>query len=192
MRGCGLNLPKLSFKNQCSKIGNKLEFSILPRNLAKLLLYAVPSIRQGWSFGLEWRKFILFLSVGKSGKGKSSFAILGIALGVADCKCAFSCAVANCFLFVVALSKYILAVTKFYFSVSRFIFTVANNLFAFGKILIAVVNFIFAVDNIKNAVSNFINAVGESIIAVLNIINGVMRIILLPCKILIFLDYFKF
>ena len=73
LRGCGLNMPKLSIKNQCSKIGNKLEFCTLPRNLAKLLLYAVPSIRQGWFFGMERRKFILFLSVGKSGKGNALF-----------------------------------------------------------------------------------------------------------------------
>ena len=112
LRGCGLNMPKLSIKHQCSKIGNKLEFCTFPRNLAKLLLYAVPSIRQGWFFGLEWRKFILFLSVGKSGKGKSSFAILGFALGVADCKCAFSCAVANYFLFIVAPAKCIFAKVK--------------------------------------------------------------------------------
>ena len=71
LRGCGLNIPKLSIKHQCSKIGNKLEFCTLPRNLAKLLLYAVPSIRQGWFFGMERRKFILFLSVGKSGKGNA-------------------------------------------------------------------------------------------------------------------------
>lgn len=58
-----------------------------------LLLYAVPSIRQGWFFGLERRKFILFLSVGKSGKRKSSFADLGFGAGVAVCKCAFSFAV---------------------------------------------------------------------------------------------------
>ena len=105
-------MPKLSVKHQSSKIENKLEFSTLPRNLAKLLLYAVPSIRLGLSFGLEWRKFILFLSVGKSGKGKSSFAILGFALGVADCKCAFSCAVANYFLFIVAPAKCIFAKVK--------------------------------------------------------------------------------
>ena len=73
LRGCGLNIPKLSIKHQCSKIGNKLEFCTLPRNLAKLLLYAVPSIRQGWFFGMERRKFILFLSVGKSGKGNALF-----------------------------------------------------------------------------------------------------------------------
>ena len=66
-------MPKLSVKHQSSKISNKLEFSTLPRNLAKLLLYAVPSIRQGWFFGMERRKFILFLSVGKSGKGNALF-----------------------------------------------------------------------------------------------------------------------
>ena len=137
-------------------------------------------------------KFILFLSVGKRGKGKSSFAILGFALGVADCKCAFSCAVANCPLFVVAPSKCILAVIKLDFSVSRFIFEDGNIMFSVAKILNAVINFIFAVDNIINAVTNFINAVGKSIIAVSNIINGVVSIILLPCTILIFLDYFKF
>ena len=131
LRGCGLNMPKLSVKHQSSKISNKLEFSTLPRNLAKLLLYAVPSFRQGWSCGLEWMKFILFLSVGKSGKGKSSFAILGFALGGADCKCAFSCAVANCFLFIVAPAK--------------------SN-FSIAKILNAVSDFIVAVDNIINAI----------------------------------------
>ena len=95
----------------------------------------MPSIRFGWFFGLKWRKFILFLSVGNYGKGKSSFAILGFALGVADCKCAFSCAVANCFLFVVAPVKCILAVTKLYFSVSRFIVAVGNLTLTVAKIL---------------------------------------------------------
>ena len=38
LRGCGLNMPKLSIKHQCSKIGNKLEFCTLPRNLAKRVL----------------------------------------------------------------------------------------------------------------------------------------------------------
>ena len=192
LRGCGLNIPKLSTKHQCSKIGNKLEFNTLPRNLAKLLLYAVPSIRQGWFFGLEWRKFILFLSVGKSGKRKSSFAILGFALGVADCKCAFSCAVANFFLFVVAPVKCILAVNKLYFSVSRFIVAVCNIMYAVAKILNTVINFVFAVGNIINAVANFINAVGKSINAVVNFIIDVAKNILLPCILLISLDYFKF
>ena len=185
-------MPKLSVKHQSSKISNKLEFSTLLRNLAKLLLYAVPSIRQGWSYGLEWRKFILFLSVVKSGKGKSSFAILGFALGVEDCKCAFSCAVANCPLFVFGPVKCILAVTKLYFSVSRFIFAGDNCMFAVSKILISVDNFIFTVDNIMNAVANFINAGSKSIMAVKHFINDVTDIILLPCTILIFLDYFKF
>ena len=72
-RWWGNRKPKRSIKHQCSKIGNKLEFCTLPRNLAKLLLYAVPSIRQGWFFGMERRKFILFLSVGKSGKGNALF-----------------------------------------------------------------------------------------------------------------------
>ena len=107
----------------------------------------------GWSGGN-----LFFLSVGKSGKGKSSFAILGDALGVADCKCAFSCAVANCPLFVFGPVKCILAVTKLYFSVRRFIFEVANIMFAVAKILNVVINFIFAVKNIISAVANFINA----------------------------------
>ena len=156
------------------------------------MLYAVPSIRQGWFFGLEWRKFILFLSVGKSGKGKSSFAILGFALGVADCKCAFSCAVANCFLFIIAPVKCIFSVTKLYFPVSHFIVTVDNIMLAVAKILNSVYNFVFAVSNFINAVISFISTEGKSIKAVINFINGVVRIILLPCTILIFLDYFKF
>ena len=134
MRGCGLNMPKLSVKHQSSKISNKLEFSTLPRNLAKLLLYAVPSIRQGWVFGLEWRKFILFLSVGKSGKGKSSFTILGFALGGADCKCAFSCALAYCFLFIVAPTKCNFSDAKILFAVSNFIFAVDSFINAVAKI----------------------------------------------------------
>ena len=32
---------------------------------------------------------LFFFGGGEKGEGKSSFAILGIALGVADCKCAF-------------------------------------------------------------------------------------------------------
>ena len=127
-------MPKLSFKHQSSKISNKLEFSTLPRNLAKLLLYAVPSIRQGWSFRLEWRKFILFLSVGKSGKGKSSFAILGFALGGADCKCAFSCAEANGSLLVVAPAKSNFSEAKILFAVSNFIVSVDNFIIAVFKI----------------------------------------------------------
>ena len=130
-------------------------------------------------------KFILFLSVGKSGKGKSSFAILGVALGVVDCKCAFSCAVANCFLFIVAPVKCILSVTKIYFAVSSFIIADDNIMLAVAKILNSVFNFVFAV-------SNFINAVDKSINAVVNFINDVAKIILLPFTILIFLDYFKF
>ena len=42
------------------------------------------------------------------------------------------------------------------------------------------------------AVCNFINAVGKSIKLDSNFINDVTKIILLPCTILIFLDYFKF
>ena len=157
-----------------------------------LLLYAVPSIRQGWFFGLEWMKFILFLSVGKSGKGKSSFAILGVALGVVDCKCAFSCAVANCFLFIVAPVKCILSVTKIYFAVSSFIIADDNIMLAVAKILNSVFNFVFAVSNFINAVISFISAEGKSIKAVINFINDVAKIILLPCTILVFIDYFKF
>ena len=185
-------MPKLSVKHQCSKIENKLEFSTLPRNLAKLLLYAVPSIRQGWSFGLEWKKFILFLSVGKSGKGKSSFAILGFALGGADCKCAFTCAVANCFLFIVAPVKSNFSEVKILFEVSNFIVTVDNFINAVAKILNAVSKFMFADTRIIIAVCNFINEVGKSINDLSNFISSVTRIILLPCTILIFLDYFKF
>ena len=138
MRGCGLNMPKLSVKHQSSKIENKLEFSTLPRNLAKLLLYAVPSIRLGLSFGLEWRKFILFLSVGKSGKGKSSFAILGFALGVADCKCAFSCAVANCYLFIVVPVKCIYAKAKKSNSFCNFIFSNSKIFFSIVNIILSI------------------------------------------------------
>ena len=50
----------------------------------------------------------------------------------------------------------------------------------------------FADTRILVAVRNFINAVGKSINAVIDSINDVARIILLPCTILIFLDYFKF
>ena len=39
---------------------------------------------------------------------------------------------------------------------------------------------------------NFINAVGKSKNPVVNFTNYVARIILLPCIILIFLNYFKF
>ena len=63
---------------------------------------------------------------------------------------------------------------------------------AVAKILNSVYNFVFAVSNFINAVISFISTEGKSIKAVINFINGVVRIILLPCTILIFLDYFKF
>ena len=152
----------------------------------------MPSIRQGWSFGLEWRKFILFLSVGKSWKGKSSFAILGLALDGADCKCAFSCAVANCFLLVVAPAKSNFSEVKILFAVSNFIVAVDNFINEVVKILNVVNNFMFEYVRIIVSVCNFINAVGKSIKSVGNFTNDVTKIILLPCTILIFLDYFKF
>ena len=50
----------------------------------------------------------------------------------------------------------------------------------------------FADTRIIVSVTNYINAVDKSINAVVNFINDVARITLLPCTILIFLDYFKF
>ena len=178
-------MPKLSVKHQSSKISNKLEFSTLPRNLAKLLLYAVPSIRQGWTFWLEWRKFILFLSVGKSGKGKSSFAILGFALGGADCKCAFSYALANCFLLIVAPTKCNFSDAKILSAVSNFIYAIvksinynANNISAIIKILKDIINIISGIKNFKNEV--------------LKITTANWKILKDGCKILFALANFKF
>ena len=152
----------------------------------------MPSILQGWFFGLEWMKFILFLSVGKSRKGKSSFAILGFALGGADCKCAFSCAVANCLPFIFTPAKINFSVAKILFAVINFIVAENNFTNAVTKTLNTVKNFMFAYARIIAAVCNFINAVDKSINAVVNFINDVAKIILLPFTILIFLDYFKF
>ena len=156
------------------------------------MLYAVLFIRCVWKYAGEVREIYSFFSVGKKSEGKSSFAILGFALGVADCKCAFSCAVANCFLFIVAPVKCILSVTKIYFAVSSFIIADDNIMLAVAKILNTVFNFVYTVSNFINAVISFISAEGKSINAVVNFINVVVSILLLPCTILIFLDYFKF
>jgi hypothetical protein len=92
-------------------------------------------------------------------KGKSSFAILGFALGGADCKCAFSCAVVHCFLYIIAPFKSNFSEVKIIFAIVNFIFAIAksindnaNNIPAIMKILKDIVNIISDIENFKNDV----------------------------------------
>ena len=55
------------------------------------MLYAVLFIRCVWKYAGEVREIYSFFSEGKKREGKSSFAVFGFAVGVADCKCTFSC-----------------------------------------------------------------------------------------------------
>jgi len=104
-------------------------------------------------------KFILFLSVGKSGKGKSSFAILGFELGDADCKCAFSCAVADGFLFIFALAKSNFSEAKILFAISNLLFSITKNINDSANIISGIRKILIAILNIISNIKNFIKEI---------------------------------
>ena len=57
------------------------------------MLYAVIFIKLVWKYAGVAVGNLFFFGGGKKREGKSSFAVLDLAVGGADCKCAFSFAV---------------------------------------------------------------------------------------------------
>ena len=62
------------------------------------MLYAVLFVHTVCEYAGIAVENLFFFGGGKKRKGKSSFAVFGFASGVADCKCAFSCAAGLFFL----------------------------------------------------------------------------------------------
>ncbi|OJV47797.1 MAG: hypothetical protein BGO40_06160 [Chryseobacterium sp. 39-10] len=54
------------------------------------MLYAVLFVLYVWKYAGVAEGNLFFFGGGEKGEGKSSFAVLGFAVGGADCKCAFS------------------------------------------------------------------------------------------------------
>ena len=76
----------------------KLSTLHLTRHFANAMLYAVLFCSMSCKYVGVGEENLFFFGGGEKRKGKSSFAVFGFAAGVADCKCAFSCAAGLFFL----------------------------------------------------------------------------------------------